>query len=70
MRQPQLMNEWGREFFGEAKTITGDIWWYEKQQSDGTIKLFPLMPMIILTADKSKYKILDVENPRSRQKQE
>lgn len=44
MRQPRLANEFGCEFFGEAKTATGDFWWYEKPQDDGTIKRYPLMP--------------------------
>jgi hypothetical protein len=39
-RQPRLMNEWGCEFFGDAKTITGDFWWYE---DDG--KRYPLLPL-------------------------
>ena len=28
-RQPELINEWGCQFFGRAETITGHTWWYE-----------------------------------------
>jgi hypothetical protein len=44
-RQPRLMDEWGCEFFGEAKTSVGDVWWYDDPQDDGTIKRRPLLPM-------------------------
>lgn len=44
-RQPELMNEWGTKFFGRAKTVTGEVWWYEEQASDGTVKRHALMPV-------------------------
>lgn len=31
-------------FYGEAKTDTGNIWWYEDRQEDGSILKRPLMP--------------------------
>ena len=31
------------EFFGEAKTVTGNVWWYEERQEDGSVRRIPLM---------------------------
>ena len=45
MRQPRLMDEWGTEFFGRAKSELGNLWYYEERQADGTLKKIPLMPM-------------------------
>lgn len=47
MGQPRLMNHFGTEFFGKAKTATGDVWWYEEIQGDGSVKRYPLLPMRI-----------------------
>ena len=38
-KPPLLVDEFGVPFYGEAKTITGDIWWYEQ---DG--KRYALVP--------------------------
>ena len=43
--QPRLMDHWGCEFFGEAETTTGDVWWYEDRQDDGSVRRVPLLPM-------------------------
>ncbi len=43
--QPRLMDHFGCEFFGEAKTAAGDVWWYEQRQDDGSVKRYPLLPM-------------------------
>ena len=44
-RQPELMDEWGTIFYGQAKTA-GDVWWFEERLIDGTIKRHPLMPVL------------------------
>jgi hypothetical protein len=46
-KQPRLMDHFGSEFFGNAKTADGDLWWYEDVQDDGSIKRYPLFPMRI-----------------------
>lgn len=33
------------EYFGEAKTISGSIWWYEEKLKDGTVRRVPLQPV-------------------------
>jgi phage-related protein len=38
--QPELQDGFGCRFHGEAKTTTGDIWWYEV---DGV--RYPLWPV-------------------------
>lgn len=43
-KQPALMDEWGTQFYGKAKS-NGDIWWYEEELSDGTIKRHALLPI-------------------------
>ena len=53
IKQPELVNSWGWPFYGEAKTITGDLWWHEVTQDDGTIKRVPLMPKEV-TPEKDK----------------
>ena len=44
-RQPRLKDHFDCEYFGEAKTATGDVWWYEDQQDDGSVRRIPLLPM-------------------------
>ena len=41
--QPDLTDNFGVPFRGEAKTITGDIWWHEQ---DG--KRYPLRPVNVI----------------------
>ena len=43
-KQPRL-RFWLTEYFGEAKTATGDVWWYEEPKDDGTIRCVPLIPL-------------------------
>ncbi len=43
-RQPRL-RFWLAEYFGRAKTVTGDVWWYEEQIDDGSIRHIPLIPI-------------------------
>lgn len=43
-KQPRL-KAFGMEFFGRAATVTGDVWWYEEKQDDGSIRRIPLMPI-------------------------
>jgi hypothetical protein len=33
------------EYFGKAKTATGDVWWYDDLQDDGTTRRVPLIPI-------------------------
>jgi hypothetical protein len=42
--QPRLRLA-GCEFFGEAKTVTGNVWWYEEPQGDGSVRRIPLIPI-------------------------
>lgn len=43
-KQPRL-RFWLAEYHGKAKTITGDVWWYEEPMDDGTIRRVPLIPI-------------------------
>ncbi len=43
-RQPRL-RFWLAEYFGRAETATGDVWWYEEQMDDGSIRRIPLVPI-------------------------
>ena len=45
MDQPRLRSCWLAEFFGKAKTVTGNVWWDEQRQADGTVKRVPLIPI-------------------------
>ncbi len=45
MKQPELTDEWGCDYHGQAKTVTGDIWWYE--DPDG--RRYPLRPKLVTT---------------------
>jgi len=48
--QPELTDLFDVPFYGEAKTITGDIWWYEQ---DGLrIPLKPIQPVPQSEGDK------------------
>jgi len=42
--QPRL-RFWLAEFYGRAKTVTGNVWWYEERQDDGSIRRVPLIPI-------------------------
>jgi hypothetical protein len=44
MKQPRL-KAFGMEFFGRAQTNTGNLWWYEDKQEDGSIGRIPLVPI-------------------------
>lgn len=43
--QPRL-RFWLAEFLGEAKTVTGDVWWQEKEQRGALIRRIPLIPIV------------------------
>ena len=44
--QPELCDLWGCMFYGDAKTLAANIWYYEVVQDDGSVLRFPLRPRI------------------------
>jgi hypothetical protein len=51
MKQPHLRLI--TEFYGKAKTATGDVWWFEVRQDDGSVRRIPLMPVTPTTEPQS-----------------
>lgn len=44
MKQPKLFTLFGSPFYGQAKTVTGHVWWYEVAEDTGRISRYPLLP--------------------------
>lgn len=45
-KQPPLTNDWGVPFQGRAMTTTGHVWWYEDRERDGSVRRYPLRPVL------------------------